>query len=237
MLVFQFCQDGYKVRKRKLSTAFRGCSRRRRCPSENSSKLQMSLRRLCAKRKRFESDFGNKFAKMCTCMVGEVCLWKSLRYVVYWRIKLRTERSFLKIRLMSGSLQKPFSEGSRPLGTKATRKSVKGKLVLQRFHLPAKGCSKSQVARKRQAGDRGLQDIGDWTLSKHFRNSILWRKCDAWQWPLNKQTNKHVVYCVVVVDDPRVVVRGRAVGGDGGHRAGEDEERRPQVHRRDRVWP
>ncbi len=45
-------------------------------------------------------------------------------------MKLRKEGSFLKIRQMSGSLQKLFSGGSRPLGTKATRKSVKGKLAL-----------------------------------------------------------------------------------------------------------
>ncbi len=53
------------------------------------------------------------------------------------------------------------------------------------------GCS--QVARKRQAGDRvftAWQDIGDWTLSKLFGTSILWRKCDAWQWPLNKKKQR-----------------------------------------------
>ncbi len=81
-------------------------------------------------------------------------------------MKLRKEGSFLKIRQMSGSLQKLFSGGSRPLGTKATRKSVKGKLALgsSAISSPSKGVECSQVARKLHAGDRvftAWQDIGD----------------------------------------------------------------------------
>ena len=54
-------------------------------------------------------------------------------------MKLGKEGSFkIKIRQMSGSLKKPFS------GDESNQEKRQGHLVLQRFHLLAKGCSESQ---------------------------------------------------------------------------------------------
>ncbi len=131
--------------------------------------------------------------KKVACVQNSKPLYIKKKNQQSWEMKLRKEGSFLKIRQMSGSLQKPFSGGLRPMGMKATRKSVKGKLALGSSAISSPGYGVLQVSRKGKAGYHGfttLQDIGDWMLSKLFRTSILLRKCNAWQWPLNKQTNK-----------------------------------------------
>ncbi len=75
---------------------------------------------------------------------------------------------------MSGSLQKSFAGGSRPLGRKnyqEQRLRSSRLMILLLFHLPAKGCSKSRRCVKPGPWFTALQDIRRPNAVKPFQSS------------------------------------------------------------------
>ncbi len=105
-------------------------------------------------------------------------------------------RKYSKIRQMSGSLPNPFTGGSGPLATNINQDKCLGQAVFwicASFISQLRGAPSREDESSRDRGSPHCSGSGERTLNKSFIPSILCTKCDAWQWPLNKQTNKQAM--------------------------------------------